>query len=348
MAVWVVRAGSRGEREDFALEHGVGVIGWDEVLDLSRISTRDDLETFLRDAFPDEKTNTLKNWRNQIWAFRDKIQVDDLVVLPLKKRSAIAIGKVSGPYEYRPDFPSGARHTRRVHWLQTELPRTAFDQDLLYSFGAFLTVCQIQRNNAEERIRAMVEGGQPPSAELSVVRDGPQTNDDDTPSDEDQSPPFDIEQYARDQIQARIAQRYHGHPLADLVDSVLKAQGYTTEVSRPGPDGGVDIVAGGGPMGFDAPRIVVQVKSGTQAGGVDVLRQLQGVLTTFNAQHGVLVSWGGFRETVYREARQHFFSIRLWDAGTLVNELLRLYDQLPDDLQAELPLKRIWALVPEE
>jgi restriction system protein len=85
-----------------------------------------------------------------------------------------------------------------------------------------------------------------------------------------------------------------------------------------------------------------------QTVGVDVLRQLQGVLSTFQAQHGLLVSWGGFRDTVYRESRTHFFSIRLWDAGDLVNELLNMYDRLPDSLQAELPLKRIWAPVPEE
>ena len=29
------------------------------------------------------------------------------------------------------------------------MPRTAFEQDLLHSFGAFMTVCNISRNDAE-------------------------------------------------------------------------------------------------------------------------------------------------------------------------------------------------------
>jgi restriction system protein len=48
------------------------------------------------------------------------------------------------------------------------------------------------------------------------------------------------------------------------------------------------------------------------------------------------------------EARQRFFEIRLWDAGDLVEALLEQYDRLPEDLKAELPLKRIWLLIPDE
>jgi len=43
-----------------------------------------------------------------------------------------------------------------------------------------------------------------------------------------------------------------------------------------------------------------------------------------------------------------FFEIRLWDSGDLVDVLLENYERLPEDLKAELPLKRIWTLVPEE
>lgn len=40
--------------------------------------------------------------------------------------------------------------------------------------------------------------------------------------------------------------------------------------------------------------------------------------------------------------------VRLWDAGDLVDALLRNYDRFDEDLRAELPLKRVWALVQEE
>ena len=70
--------------------------------------------------------------------------------------------------------------------------------------------------------------------------------------------PTDIPQYAEDRIREFIEQKFKGHGLSRLVDAVLKAIGYTTAVSPPGPDGGVDIVAGRGPMGFDPPRLCVQ------------------------------------------------------------------------------------------
>ena len=50
-------------------------------------------------------------------------------------------------------------HHREVHWLETDIPRTNFDQDVLNSLGAFTTVCQIQRHDAEARVRAMQSNG---------------------------------------------------------------------------------------------------------------------------------------------------------------------------------------------
>ena len=62
---------------------------------------------------------------------------------------------------------------------------------------------------------------------------------------------------------------------------------------------------------------------------------------------GLLVSWGGFAAPLLKEARHLHFEIRLWDAGDVVANLLRRYDQLSPGIQAELPLKRIWVRVPE-
>jgi len=125
----------------------------------------------------------------------------------------------------------------------------------------------------------------------------------------------------------------------------LSGDGYTVFTSPPGADGGVDIIAGRGPMGFDPPRLCVQVKSSEGPVAVNVLRELKGVMPTFGAQAGLLVSWGGYKDSVRSEARREYFQIRLWDAGDLVGALLANYDRLDEDLRAELPLKRIWVLV---
>jgi len=98
-------------------------------------------------------------------------------------------------------------------------------------------------------------------------------------------------------------------------------------------------------MGFDRPRLAVQVKSSDSPADVSVVRELQGVMPRFGADQGLVVSWGGFKDSVLREARQLFFAIRLWDAGDLVGAIQRNYQNLTPELQAELPLKQLWALV---
>jgi restriction system protein len=332
MALWMVRAGGHGEDEQTALDNGLVTIGWNDLGDLSRVKSKDELMNLYVKAYPDEKKRKVANAVGQIWSFLDRIKAEDLVALPLKHRSAIAIGKVTSPYRYRTDL-GDVHHTRKVKWVRTDIPRSDFDQDLLYSFGAFMTVCQITRNNAEERVRSMLMGKK---VRLDLDEAGA----------EEEAP--DIEQISRDQVLKYVDQKFKGHDLARLVEAVIQAQGYVTKSSPPGPDGGVDILAGAGPMGFDHPRICVQVKSASSPADVTTLRSLQGTMQTFKADQGLLVSWSGFRGKVEDESRLSFFSVRLWDSGTLLDEVLKYYDKFPDSLKAELPLKRIWSLVPEE
>jgi restriction system protein len=73
------------------------------------------------------------------------------------------------------------------------------------------------------------------------------------------------------------------------VEEILKAQGYTTQLSPPGADGGLDILAASGPLGFEQPRVCVQVKSTTMQVDVKILRELQGVMRKVQAELGLLV-----------------------------------------------------------
>ncbi len=70
-------------------------------------------------------------------------------------------------------------------------------------------------------------------------------------------------------------------------------------------------------------------------------------MADYAAEQGLLVCWGGFKDTVHREARTSYFRIRLWDQRDLLNALFDNYDRLDEDLRAELPLKRIWAVARE-
>jgi restriction system protein len=130
----------------------------------------------------------------------------------------------------------------------------------------------------------------------------------DEPSD--QVAPTDVERLAEDQILRHIETHFKGHHWARLVEAVLQAEGYQTQLSPPGPDGGVDILAGAGALGFESPRLCVQVKSSGASSDVTVFRGLQGTMATFKADQGLLVCWGGFNTTALREARLGFFPVR--------------------------------------
>ena len=198
-----------------------------------------------------------------------------------------------------------------------------------------MTVCRIVRNEAENRLGAMLAGKQDPVGQLhtSSQEDG----------DADQTI-IDFESLSKEKIRQLLYAQFKGHGLARLVGAVLSAQGYRVTVSPEGADGGVDVLAGTGPLGFGTPRLAVQVKSDQGPIDVKVVRELQGVMKQFGADHGLIVAWGGFKNSVIREMARQFFEIRLWTGDDLVVQVLEHYESLPDEFKAELPLKRIWTV----
>lgn len=342
--VYLVRAGKHGEDEDAAIDGQLAVIGFRDVPSLEDAKDYDAVVAAVEEQMPGAKARAIGNRAGQLWTFVVAMQEGDIVVMPRKRTSQVALGRVTGPYRYR-KIGGEARHTRPVAWERPDVPRTAFEQDLLHSFGAFMTVCNVSRNDAARRVTAVLAGKVDPGASLASAK--PKKPDaahvvlepDDAP---------DLAQTAHDQIVAHIQTRFAGHALADLVDAVLRSDGWVTTVSPPGRDGGVDILGGRGPLGLDDPRLCVQVKSQNSPTDVTVFRTLQGSMQTFKATQGLLVCWGGFNSAVHTEARQGHFSVRLWSGSDLVQAIYRTYDRLPAEIQADLPLKRVWMLVPAE
>ena len=333
MTAWVVRGGSYGEWEEEALEKGMLSIGFGIEADLTEAQTKDAVERIVRRANPGANPYQISNWTGQLWAFRDGIEPGDLVVMPRKGQPSIAIGEIIGGYQFldRNVHQQG----REVKWIDREVPRASLDEDLKSSLNTISTVFRPRSADAEQRLRAMVEG------ELGQL-DQLRASAEDIEGFESRQ---DLAEAGNSQIRDFISQKFHSHKFTHLVAAVLKAQGYGIEVAPPGPDGGVDIVAGSGPMGFDPPRICVQVKSGSQEVDVHVLRELAGTVKNFGADYGLLVSWGGFNSAAQREARQsNYFNLRLWNSQAFLEKLFENYDRLPSALRVELPLKQIWAL----
>jgi len=160
MSLWMVRGDKYGQQQNMALEKSIAY-HFSRVSDLSKATSREAVLELMRKERPDEKEGRLVSWARQLFTFAHRIQKDDLVAMPLRSSPQIAVGHVMGPYQYRTDL-GDVHHTLPVEWLRVDIPRTAFSQDLLYSLGAFMTICQIQRNNAEDRVREILKGNKDP------------------------------------------------------------------------------------------------------------------------------------------------------------------------------------------
>ncbi|MFD6390781.1 CBS domain-containing protein [Nocardia sp. NPDC060259] len=159
---WTVRGGWDGRREDTALEIGAAIAGWTEIRhDLSELTSFDELRELLTRCYSDESQRTRDNWAHQIWRFLHEIAVGDYVVMPRKYRDVVAIGRVTGDYIYRVDQPAGYRHIRPVEWLNV-VERAAISGDLRDSMGTLLTVSELSRRDAAERVQALAENGVDP------------------------------------------------------------------------------------------------------------------------------------------------------------------------------------------
>jgi len=177
---------------------------------------------------------------------------------------------------------------------------------------------------------------------------GKQPSDSASISDVTEVDTVDLEEFARTRIQTLIQQDFGGHDLARLVEAVLTIEAFVCERKPPGADGGVDILAGRGPLGLDSPRLVVQVKSEASPVGDPVVQTLQGAMTRFQADQALLVAWGGVNRQAEKFLETTKFTIRVWDANDLIESLLRCYERFPESLRSELPLKQIWVPVTED
>ena len=341
--VFLARGGRVGQDEELALENNLSIIGFLDIPSIKAAKSYEDVVQVVAAARPEAKPRAIGNFAGQLWAFAISMRVGDIVVMPRKLTSQIALGRVKGPYDYR-KIAGEFRHVREVEWVHPDLPRTTFEQDLLYSFGALMTVCNISRNDADRRVQAVLAGQPDPGAAESSVSplSFAQTSDESVAA----ALP-DLAQLADDQIVKHIQIHFSGHALADLVAAVLRAEGWVIRISPPGADGGADILAGRGSLGLDGPRLCVQVKSQNTPTDVIVYRTLQGTMQSFKAEQGLLVCWGGFNKMVLQESKQAHFMVRLWDSRDLIEAIYRNYERLPAEIRTALPLKRVWILVPE-
>lgn len=109
---------------------------------------------------------------------------------------------------------------------------------------------------------------------------------------------YETEKFGFDYWQRRKQQEYwknlSGHEFENEVAIFFRRQGYSTQVSTPGGDEGIDIL-----LETHSEKIIVQCKAHNKPVGPSVARDLFGTMNHRNINRGIIVSLSGFTSGVY-------------------------------------------------
>lgn len=258
----------------------------------------------------------------QLYRFVHEVQIGDLVAYPAKSDRLVHIGRIDGPYAYRPDVNPSYPHQRTVKWLKAA-PRSQFTQGALYELSGGPSLFSISTYPHEYLTTLTAKAQEEPPAPddtVGVVAE-------------------DVQENTKDFVIRRLAQELKGHPFASFVAQLLQTMGYRTRVSEAGPDSGIDIIAHKDELGFEPPIIKVQVKSSQASVGGPAVQALYGNVE--GGEYGLLVTLGRFTPQA-RSFAQAKSNLRLIDGDELVGLVLNHYDELDARYKGLIPLKRVY------
>jgi len=335
--LWVIHIGNNDRIALRAKEEGFVCIGWTKLGNLSDLDTRKKMRTAMEAAFPGWKKRSISSSYGQPYRFAHEIQAGDLLVYPVRPTGEIAIGRISGEYRWASDdadlLQNDYANVRDVEWLDV-FPRTVFSQPALHSFGSFLSVST--SDDYLEEVLGVLKGVRPSLEE---------TGEDEDEGGADEAPTDALFESAVQETEDFLLKSWQGTGASFevVVAAVFEAMGYTTTVTPPSGDHGVDVIAHPDPLGLERPYIKIQVKSGLGTVGEPDVNQLRGLLN--QGEQGVVVSLGKFSAGALAVERSSS-NLILIGPRRFVRLFLDHYDKLDPTWRARSPLKQVWIPLP--
>lgn len=166
---------------------------------------------------------------------------------------------------------------------------------------------------------------------------------------DDQAAASTVLEEAEEQSWAEISEYLsdiNPYEFQDLIEALVEGMGYYVLWKAPsGPDGGIDLIAHGDPLGTTSPRIKVQVKRRSDRIDAAELRSFMALLGRDDV--GLFVATGGFTKDAEREARaQETRKVTLLDQKRLFDLWVEHYDRIPEERRRYLPLTKVYFLTP--
>lgn len=326
MAIWIYRAGRKGEHEKKFLNDGRIYLTWSGLDQSFEGVPEVEIKKMIHQAFPRISEQKVVEYFYLINPIINGIKKDDLIILPSKFSNTFHFGKVVGDYEFDSSAPEVYKHSRRVEWFATDISKDLFDNQILYDTNIRYSVGMIKNEEVAECIEYMVDHDW----------NQPLMNPFDDGYD------MDWEAAAKSTISKYIYKTFKGYDMEDLICEILRAKGFTVYNGPKGPDGGQDLLAAAGDMGFESPKICVQVKTQNSHVKKEVVDKLSQTIEKFHAEYGLFVAWNGFDKAV--NPAEYFYNIRLWTSSEVVEEVLKNYDKFSPEMQQRIPLKHVWIL----
>jgi restriction system protein len=318
--IWVIRAGK--SIADRIEQSKLVAIGWYQMGDLSKLNTREDFKAKYREVYA-ENDNRVGIGAGQLFRFSKEISIGDTVLTPLSASREILIGKITSDYKYdKIAISESYPNVRSVEWLK-KISRDIVSQQMRNSLGGLQSLFTITDHGKEVE---KLLGAEP--AKAKPVPEEPQT-------------PYHEEVQAKaDEMISDLLSQIAPYEFQNLVAALLRAMGFYTKISQPGPDGGIDIKAFPDALGFQTPRIRVQVKHRKGSATAPEVQQLAGATKGENF-NGLFVSTGGFTNQAITEGDKHPH-ITLIDRDDFVSLLLGQYEKLEPEYQALVPLAKVY------
>ena len=322
--VWMIRAGAGAKLIDRFQEESQVAIGWNDLGPINTGVSRQEIAERVAKNWPNYKKGKVSICAGQIYRFLNEIQVGDRVLTYDPGRRVYPLGTVQSEPTFDSSVEELAR-VRRVTW-NAEISRDDLSVPTKNTLGAISTLFLLSDAAANE-VLAISTGESSDRPELDIEVESEESLD-------------AIRAQSREFIKDRI-NALDAYDLQDLVAGVLRAMGYKTRVSAPGPDRGIDIMASPDGFGFEQPRIIVECKHRTRSAmGAQEIRTFLG--GRHKDDKGLYVSTGGFTKDARYEAERASIPTTLMDLDQLVDAVIEHYENIDSESRVLLPLAQLY------
>ncbi len=155
MSMWVCRAGENSVYYDVFKEKNTIFLAWKGFdVDLFTFTDKEELRAFVIKEKKIDNRTSISNWVGQLLSFYKEMLYNEYVLVPSKGSRFYSLARIAGDYEYRKYADSILYHSRSVEFLRHDIPREIFDQDIVYSLGAYRTLFKVKH---EQRVLDTIE-----------------------------------------------------------------------------------------------------------------------------------------------------------------------------------------------